>query len=211
MTFKALAGAFIALCLMFYATAKAEAQSIALVGFGDSLMAGYELAPDEAFPARLETLLRNKGHDVSIANAGVSGDTTADGLARLDWSIPDGTRGVILELGANDALRGLSPAESRSNLEAILKRLKERKIAVLLAGIVAPPNMGADYEAQFNPIYTDLAQQFGVPLYPFFLDGVAMQPALQLKDGMHPNGEGTTVMAEKFLPAAEAFLKSLTP
>jgi acyl-CoA thioesterase-1 len=211
MTFKALANAFIALGLMFYATARAEAQSVTLVGFGDSLMAGYELAPDEAFPARLEKLLRDKGHDVAIANAGVSGDTTADGLARLDWSIPDGTKGVILELGANDALRGLSPAESRSNLDAILKRLKERKIPVLLVGILAPPNMGADYEAQFNPIYTALASQHGVPLYPFFLDGVAMQPALQLKDGMHPNGDGTSVMAEKILPAAETFLKSLTP
>lgn len=211
MSFKALARTFLALGLIFFASAKALAQPVSLVGFGDSLMAGYELPPDEAFPAQLEKLLRGKGHDITIANAGVSGDTTADGLARLDWSIPEGTRGVILELGANDALRGLSPEESRKNLDAMLARLKERKIAVLLVGILAPPNMGADYEAKFNPIYAELARKYDVPLYPFMLDGVAMQPHLQLKDGMHPNGAGTKVMAEKFVPIAEAFLKSLTP
>lgn len=211
MTFKALGSVFLAVGLIFYAGAKAQAQSISLVGFGDSLMAGYELPPEQAFPARLEKLLRDKGHDVVIANAGVSGDTTADGLARLDWSIPDGTQGVILELGANDALRGLSPEESRNNLESMLKRLKERRIPVLLVGILAPPNMGSDYESKFNTIYKDLAAQYAVPLYPFFLDGVTLQPDLQLKDGMHPNGAGTMVMAEKFLPAAETFLKSLTP
>jgi acyl-CoA thioesterase-1 len=211
MRFKALASTFLAVGLFFFASAKGQAQPINLVGFGDSLMAGYELPADQAFPVRLEKLLKDKGHDVTITNAGVSGDTTADGLARVDWSIPDGTRGVILELGANDALRGLSPEESRSNLDAILKRLKERKIPVLLVGIVAPPNMGTDYEAKFNSIYKDLAANYSAPLYPFFLDGVAMQPSLQLKDGMHPNGDGTKMMAEKFLPTAEAFLKSLTP
>ena len=210
MRFKALAGTILALGLIFSASAKSEAQTINIVGFGDSLMAGYELSPDEAFPARLEKLLRGKGYEVAIANAGVSGDTTADGLARLDWSVPEGTRGVILELGANDALRGLSPEESRSNLEAMLTRLKQRKIPVLLVGMLAPPNMGADYEAKFNAIYGELARKHGVLLYPFFLDGVAAQAKLQLKDGMHPNGEGTNVMAEKFLPTAEAFLKSLT-
>lgn len=210
MTFKALAGAFVVLGAFFFASAKVQAQPVALVGFGDSLMAGYQLPPDEAFPSRLEALLKANGHDVVIANAGVSGDTTADGLARLDWSIPDGTHGVILELGANDALRGLSPEESRKNLDAMLTRLGERKIPVLLVGIVAPPNMGGDYEAKFNPIYRQLAEKHSVELYPFFLDGVAMQPALQLEDGMHPNGDGTKLMAEKFLPSAEAFLKSLT-
>lgn len=206
MTFKALAAAIFAAACLFGATARAEASTIRLVGFGDSLMAGYELAPEEAFPARLEKLLRGKGYDVTIANAGVSGDTTADGLARIDWSIPEGTQGVILELGANDALRGLSPQESRDNLDAMIMRLKERKIAVLLVGIPAPPNMGADYEQQFNPIYADLARKHGLTLYPFFLDGVAFQPGLQLKDGMHPNGDGTKAMAEKFLPVAEAFV-----
>lgn len=211
MRFKALASTFLTLGLIFFASAKAAAQPINLVGFGDSLMAGHELPAEEAFPARLEKLLKDRGHDVVITNAGVSGDTTADGLARLDWSIPEGTRGVILELGANDALRGLSPEESLANLDAMLARLKERKIPVLLVGIVAPPNMGADYETKFNPIYKVLAGKYQVPLYPFMLDGVAMQPQLQLNDGMHPNGEGTKVMAERFLPQAETFLKSLTP
>jgi acyl-CoA thioesterase-1 len=189
--------------------AGAGAQPIDIVGLGDSLMAGYELSPEESFPARLEKLLRQKGHDVVITNAGVSGDTSADGLARIDWSVPDGTSGVILELGANDALRGLSPEQTRDNIEAAIKRLKDRKIPVLLVGIYAPPNMGADYEKAFNPIYKDLAGKYGLPLYPFFLDGVALQPGVQLKDGMHPNAEGTKIMAEKFLPAAEAFLKMI--
>jgi len=130
-------------------------------------------------------------------------------LARVDWSIPDGTQGVILELGANDALRGLSPKESRDNLDAIILRLKARKIAILLVGIPAPPNMGSDYETEFNPIFKDLAAKYDLPLYPFFLDGVAMQAAVQLKDGMHPNGDGTKIMAEKFLPTAEAFVKMI--
>jgi len=190
-------------------TAKAGAQPIDIVGFGDSLMAGYELPPEESFSARLEKLLRQKGYDVVITNAGVSGDTSADGLARIDWSVPDGTRGVILELGANDALRGLSPKQTRDNIDAAIQRLKERKIPVLLVGIVAPPNMGGDYEHEFNPIYKDLAAKYGLLLYPFFLDGVAMQPGVQLKDGMHPNAEGTRIMAEKFLPTAEAFVKMI--
>jgi acyl-CoA thioesterase-1 len=207
MTFKALAGAIIAAASLFLMAARGEAATINLVGFGDSLMAGYELAPEEAFPARLEKLLKDKGYDVAIANAGVSGDTSADGLARIDWSIPDGTQGVILELGANDALRGLSPKDTRSNLEAAIARLKERKIPVLLVGIVAPPNMGQDYEQNFNPLYKDLATKYQLPLYPFFLDGVALKDGVQLKDGMHPNAEGTRIMAQKFLPTAEAFLK----
>lgn len=210
MTFKALAAAIISACSLFFVIGRAEAETINLVGFGDSLMAGYELPPDEAFPARLEKRLREKGHDVTITNAGVSGDTTADGLSRLDWSVPDGTDGVILELGANDALRGLSPEESRKNLDAMITRLKERNIAVLLAGIYAPPNMGADYENAFNRIYPALAEKHGLILYPFFLDGVATQKPLLLGDGMHPNAEGTKRMAENFLPVAEKFLETLS-
>jgi acyl-CoA thioesterase-1 len=187
----------------------ARAETINLVGLGDSLMAGYQLPPDEAFPARLEKRLKDKGFDVAIANAGVSGDTTADGLARLDWSVPDGTDGVILELGANDALRGLPPEETRKNLDAILARLKERKIPVVMMGMIAPPNLGQDFAAAFNPIYTDLAKKYDVALYPFVLDGVALDPSLQLEDRMHPNGKGTEVMADKFLPVAEMFLKNL--
>lgn len=187
----------------------ARAETINLVGLGDSLMAGYQLPPDEAFPARLEKKLKDKGFDVTIANAGVSGDTTADGLARLDWSVPDGTDGVILELGANDALRGLPPAETRKNLDAILARLKERKIPVVMMGMIAPPNLGQDFASAFNPIYSDLAKKYDAPLYPFVLDGVALDPSLQLEDRMHPNGKGTEVMADKFLPIAEMFLKKL--
>lgn len=209
MTFKALAIAIIATASVFLMNTKSEAQTINIVGLGDSLMAGYELAPEEAFPARLEKLLKDKGYDVAITNAGVSGDTSADGLARVDWSVPDGTQGVILELGANDALRGLSPKETRDNIEAVIKRLEERKIPILLVGIFAPPNMGADYERQFNPIYPELAAKYKLPLYPFFLDGVALQAGLQLKDGMHPNADGTKIMAEKFLSIAEAFVKMI--
>ena len=209
MTFKALATALCATLTLFLSLDAAHARSLNIVAFGDSLTAGYQLPPDEAFPARLEALAREKGIDVTITNAGVSGDTTADGLARLDWSIPDGTDGVILELGANDALRGLSPEDSMKNLDAMLARLRERNIPVLLAGIMAPPNMGADYETRFNAIFGELAEKHSVPLYPFFLDGVVLDGALKLDDGMHPNGAGTRVMAEKFLSVFEDFLKSL--
>ena len=209
MTFKALGIALCAALTFFLSQTVSEARTLTIVAFGDSLTAGYQLPPDEAFPARLEALAKSKGLDVVLTNAGVSGDTTADGLARLDWSIPDGTDGVILELGANDALRGLSPEDSAKNLDAMLARLKERKIPVLLAGILAPPNMGGDYEARFNPIYAELAEKHGAALYPFFLDGVVLDDALKLDDAMHPNGAGTKVMAEKFFPVFENFLKSL--
>ena len=209
MTFKALATALCAALTLFLSVAAAHARTLNIVAFGDSLTAGYQLPPNEAFPAELEALSKSRGLDVAITNAGVSGDTTADGLARLDWSIPDGTDGVILALGANDALRGLSPEESARNLDAMLARLKERKIAVVLAGILAPPNMGADYETRFNAIYADLAKKHGVPLYPFLLDGVALDSKLKLDDGMHPNGAGTKMMAEKFFPVFEKFLKTL--
>ena len=209
MTFKALATALCAALTLFLSATVSAARTLTIVAFGDSLTAGYQLPPEEAFPARLEALARSKGVDVTVANAGVSGDTTADGLARLDWSIPDGTDGVILELGANDALRGLSPEESRKNLDSMLARLSERGIPVLLAGIMAPPNMGADYEARFNAIFPDLAKKHGVPHYPFFLDGVVLDGALKLDDGMHPNGKGTKVMAETFFPAFETFVGSI--
>ena len=190
-------------------SASASAETISLVGFGDSLMAGYQLPPEDAFPARLEKALKEKGLDVTVANAGVSGDTSSGGLARIDWSIPDGTKGVILELGANDALRGIPPEETRKNIEAMIARLKERGIAVLLAGMMAPPNMGADYAARFNPIYQDLAEKHGLELYPFFLDGVITDAALKLEDGMHPNGNGVGIMVEKALPTVERFIATL--
>lgn len=209
MTFKALGIALCAALTFFLSQTASQARTLNIVAFGDSLTAGYQLPPDEAFPARLEALARSKGVDVAISNAGVSGDTTADGLARLDWSIPDGTDGVILALGANDALRGLSPEDSVKNLDAMLARLKERKIPVLLAGILAPPNMGGDYETRFNPIYAELAKKHDVALYPFLLDGVVLDDKLKLDDAMHPNGAGTSLMAEKFFPVFEAFLKNI--
>lgn len=187
----------------------ARTETISLVGFGDSLMAGYQLPPNDSFTARLEKVLRDKGHDVTIANAGVSGDTTSGGLARIDWSVPDGTKGVILELGANDALRGIAPEQSRKNLTAMIEKLKSRNIAVLLAGMYAPPNMGGDYADRFNAIYPELAKAYEIELYPFFLDGVVEDAKLKLEDGMHPNADGIGVMVERFLPAAERFLQSL--
>ncbi|PYE89310.1 acyl-CoA thioesterase-1 [Phyllobacterium leguminum] len=187
--------------------AGADGKPIRIVGFGDSLMAGYQLPPEDAFPARLEQALKKAGYNVAIENAGVSGDTTAAGLARLDWSIPDGTELVILELGANDALRGISPDIAEQNLDAMLARLKARGITVVLAGMLAPPNMGKAYAARFDAIYPRLAEKYGVAFYPFFLDGVAAQKTLLLDDGMHPNAEGVARMVEGFLPVLEKVLQ----
>ncbi|WP_439618058.1 arylesterase [Shinella sp.] len=211
MAFKATLGFFAALAITALLSAgAARAEPVKLVGFGDSLMAGYQLPAADAFPVKLQAALREKGYEVEIANAGVSGDTSSGGLARLDWSIPDGTKGVILELGANDALRGIAPEETEKNLDAMLTRLKERGIAVLLAGMMAPPNMGPEYGERFNGIYRRLAQKHGATLYPFFLDGVVTKANLQLEDGMHPNTEGVDVMVQTMLPTAETFLKSIT-
>ncbi|QRY67235.1 arylesterase [Ensifer sp. PDNC004] len=209
MALKGFQRVFLALMMTFALSYTARAETISLIGFGDSLMAGYQLPPEDAFPARLEKALKEKGFDVTIANAGVSGDTSSGGLARIDWSVPDGTKGVILELGANDALRGIAPEETRKNIEAMITRLKDRGIAVLLAGMMAPPNMGADYAARFNPIYPELAEKYGLELYPFFLDGVVTEAKLKLEDGMHPNGDGVGVMVEKALPVVERFLATL--
>ncbi|TCR90071.1 arylesterase [Rhizobium sp. BK376] len=188
----------------------ANARTIQLVGLGDSLMAGYQLPPGDGFPAKLEAALKAKGLDVVVTDAGVSGDTSSGGLSRVDWSVPDGTDGVILELGANDALRGIPPEDTEKNLDAIISRLKDRGIAVLLAGMLAPPNMGGDYAARFNPIYKRLADKYQVKLYPFFLDGVAAQANLQLQDGMHPNPEGVNIMVQRFEPAAQDFIGTIS-
>jgi len=179
------------------------ADPVGIVGFGDSLMAGYRLGPGESFADKLQAALKKDGYDVTVANAGVSGDTTSDGLARLDWSVPDGTDLVILELGANDMLRGVDPALTRKNLEAMIERLKERGIKVLLVGMKAAPNLGPDYQKAFDAIYPDLAARYSLPLYPFFLDGVAGHPDLQLDDGMHPNAKGVDRMVEGALPIVE--------
>ncbi|MBB6223725.1 arylesterase [Rhizobium leguminosarum] len=197
MRFKVAALQFTVIAVSLIFAAAANARTINLVGFGDSLMAGYQLPPGDGFPEKLQAALKAKGLDVAVANAGVSGDTTTGGLARIDWSIPDGTDGVILELGANDALRGIPPEESEKNLDQMIARLKERGIAVLLVGMMAPPNMGADYAERFNPIYRKLSEKHGVKLYAFFLDGVALDAGLKLDDGMHPNAKGVDVMVGK--------------
>jgi acyl-CoA thioesterase I len=169
----------------------------------------FELPQDAAYPAQLEAVLKAKGIAVAIQNAGVSGDTTTAGLERVDWSVSDDTKGVILALGANDALRGIDPAIASRNLDEIITRLKARKIAVFLVGMLAPPNNGADYGAAFNAIFPELAKKHDLPLYPFFLDGVMGQPGLQLKDGMHPTREGVAVMAAKTAPLIEAWIATL--
>jgi len=177
---------------------------VMIVALGDSLTAGLGLAAKDAFPARLQAALAAKGIAATIADAGVSGDTTSGGLARLDWSVPPGTEGVILELGANDALRGLDPKVPRASLDAILQRLTARGIPVLLCGMLSPPNLGADYARAFNAIYTDLAKTYGTLLYPFFLDGVAGNRRLVQADGLHPTAAGVDVIVAKILPDVEA-------
>lgn len=197
---------FVTLVLLVAFPVSALATTRTIIAFGDSLVAGLGLSENEAFPARLEAALRGRGHDVTVVNAGVSGDTTSGGLARLEWSVPEGTGGVILELGANDMLRGLSPAQTLANLDVIIARLKERNIPVLLAGMRAAPNMGTDYASEFDQIYPELAKRHGIDLYPFFLDGVAAQPELNQSDGMHPNRAGVEVIVERMLPEIETFL-----
>jgi acyl-CoA thioesterase-1 len=187
----------------------AAARTLKIVALGDSLTAGYGLGPGEAFPDVLQKALREKGFDVEIANAGVSGDTAGAGAERLDWSVPDGTDGVIVELGANDALRGIDPAQTRAALDRILTRLGERKIPVLLAGMLAPRNLGPDYIAAFDGMYRQLADKHGALLYPFFLDGVAGDKSLNLNDGMHPAAAGVSRIVERMLPTVETFITRL--
>ena len=191
-------------------SAARDTKPIKMVVLGDSLSAGLGLSASSAFPARLQKSLETKGIAVDMINAGVSGDTTSGGRDRLDWSVPKGTEAVILELGANDALRGIDPRVTRAALTDILTRLKARKIAVLLCGMVAPPNYGSDYSARFNAIYPELAKSFGVPLYPFFLDGVATDARLNQADGLHPTAEGVDVIVKNILPTVEAFLGAIS-
>ncbi len=185
-----------------------------IVAFGDSLTAGYGLPAQEAFPARLERALKAKGHNVEIENAGVSGDTASGGLSRLEWSIADGTDAVIVELGANDMLRGVEPKVTRQALDDILAKLKARNIPVLLTGMRAAPNMGADYVRAFEAIFPALAQKYDAVFYPFFLDGVAADPRLALRDGVHPNGAGVQIIVDGIVPKVEeliARVKRRTP
>jgi acyl-CoA thioesterase-1 len=207
--------AVLMLALMTVATAaSAQAQPAAkpikLVVLGDSLSAGLGLPAQEAFPAKLQKALQAKDIAIDMTNAGVSGDTASGGRDRLDWSIPEGTEAVILELGANDALRGTDPAVTRAALTDILTRLKARKIAVLMCGMLAPPNYGSEYAARFNAIYPELSKSFGVPLYPFFLEGVAADAKLNQADGLHPTAEGIDVIVKNILPIVEAFLGTIS-
>jgi acyl-CoA thioesterase I len=176
---------------------------VKIVALGDSLTAGLGLPEKDGFVAQLQAALTAKGVAAEVVNAGVSGDTASDGLARLDWSVPPGTDAVIVELGANDMLRGIEPEVTRAALDAILQRLRARHIAVLLCGMRAAPNLGAEYDQAFERIYPQLAAKYGVPLYPFFLDGVAADLSLTQPDGMHPNRQGVGVIVERILPKVE--------
>ncbi|MEO8557864.1 MAG: arylesterase [Rhodospirillales bacterium] len=181
-------------------------EPVSIAVLGDSIAAGYGLPQAQSFPSRLEAALKAKGRDIKMTNAGVSGDTTAGGLARLDWTLSDKPDLVIVELGANDALRGLDPKSSEANLDAILGKLKNSGAKILLTGMLAPPNYGRDYGEAFKTIYARLAAKHGVPLYPFILDGVAAEADLNQADGIHPNAKGVEVMVERILPYVEKAL-----
>lgn len=196
---------------MMNTASSAQTRPLKLVALGDSLTAGYNLPASAAFPTVLEKMLREKGISVEIANAGVSGDTSQGGLERVEWSVPDGTDGVILELGANDALRGVDPALTEKALDAIVTGLKARGIPVLLAGMYAPRSNGPDYVTRFDAIYPKLAEKHGLILYPFFLDGIAGDRVLNQPDMLHPKAEGVRVIAQRILPTVERFLASLRP
>lgn len=206
MGFKQLSGLLAAGFLTLLTIFPLAAEPIRIVGFGDSLMAGYRLDPGQSFPERLEQALRERGHDVVIANAGVSGDTTSGGLERLDWSVPEETDIVMLELGANDMLRAVPPDVTERNLAEMIDRLQARDIEIILMGMLAAPNLGNAYRETFDAIFPRLAESYGVALYPFFLDGVATQADLTLDDGMHPNAEGVDIMVERVLPLIEETL-----
>ncbi len=197
---------------MVLATAPpAVARAIRLVVLGDSLTAGLGLPPGRAFPDRLEMVLRARGWDVDVLNAGVSGDTAADGLQRYDWAVPADADALIVELGANDMLRGLKPEATKTALSAILDKARAARLPTLIAGMRAAPNLGAEYGSEFSAIYPDLAKAHDAALYPFFLDGVAGDPKLNQPDGMHPTAEGVEVIVERIAPSVEETLKRVKP
>ena len=197
----------LALVLVGLANVPGGAAELRILALGDSLTAGYGLPARDAFPSQLERALNAAGVPAKLINAGVSGDTTAGGLARLDWALDDKPDAVVLCLGANDALRGLDPAAMEVNLDRILGRLRTRGLPVLLAGMLAPPNMGAEYGRQYNAIFPRLAEKHGALFYPFFLDGVAAVPALNQADGMHPNADGVAAIVERILPRVKELAK----
>ncbi|MBJ3777726.1 arylesterase [Acuticoccus mangrovi] len=205
----AFAGAAFAVALAGVVATPAAAETVTIVALGDSLTAGYQLPPGAGFPAQLEGALKAEGLDVKVVDAGVSGDTTSGGLARLDWSVGEDADAVIVELGGNDALRGIDPARTRQNLTAILDRLEARGLPVLLAGMLAPPNLGEDYGDAFRAIYADLGSR-DLVYYPFFLDGVAADPTLNLGDGIHPTAEGVGVIVEHILPKVKELVDRAT-
>ena len=197
--------AALAFLLLMFNTALA--QPLTLLGFGDSLMAGYGLQPSDAFPVKLEAALKAKGHDVKVINAGVAGDTALDGASRLDWALSEEVDAVIVEFGANDALRGLPVPQAEQALDQLLGKLAEKKLPVLIAGMRAPPNLGPDYQKAFDGMYARLAEKHGMLLYPFFLDGVAADVKLNQADGMHPNPAGVDVIVSRILPSVERLLE----
>ena len=200
---QAVLGAVLGLALFCAGSAQA---ATTILAFGDSLTAGYGVTVGESFPVRLESVLKARGHDVRVINAGISGDTTAGGLARLDWSLADKPDLVLLELGSNDMLRGIDPGSTEANLDAILQKLTAAKIPVLLCGMYAARNLGPDYVTRFDAIYPKLAKKYGVALYPFFLDGVALDASLNQGDGMHPNPDGVRIVVDRMAPVIEKLL-----
>jgi len=197
---------FAFLALLMLMVNPTAAREVTLLALGDSLTAGYGLQPSDAFPVKLEAALRAKGHDVRVVNAGVAGDTALDGYSRLDWALSEEVDAVIVELGANDALRGLPPSQAEQALDRLLARLAEKRLPVLLAGMRAPPNLGPEYQAAFDGMYQRLAEKHGTLLYPFFLDGVAADTKLNQADGMHPNPAGVDVIVSHILPSVEQLL-----
>ena len=201
----------LAACLLALAAPPADGAGIRLAILGDSLTAGYGLAAADAFPVRLEAALRARGLAVTVLDAGVSGDTTAGGLARLDWLLADAPDRAMVALGGNDALRGLEPAETEANLAAIFAKLRAAGVPAMLVGMRAPPNLGAAYERAFNAVFPRLAARLGLPFYPFFLEGVAAAPALNQADGIHPNAAGVSVMVERIAPPVAEWLANAAP
>jgi acyl-CoA thioesterase I len=204
-------GALLVLFNVAMGSGMALAQSAAdkpikMVAFGDSLTAGYQLPPNDAFPAVLARALEARGHKVEIINAGVSGDTTAAGRDRIAWAVPPETEAVILELGANDALRGLDPAKARENLDWMITTIKAQGADILLAGMVAPRSMGESYFKPFDMMYSALAEKHGLLLYPLFIEAIALKPSLNLADGLHPNAKGVTAIVASILPKAEELI-----
>ena len=197
---------FLIMAALLLSIQAALAKPITLLALGDSLTSGFGLAPDEAFPIKLEAALKNRYPDLKIINAGIAGDTAADGLARLDWALTDDIGGLIVGLGANDALRGLDAAQTETALDGIMVKAQAKNLPVLILGMKAPPNMGPDYVARFDGLYPRLAKKYQALLYPFYLEGVAAVASLNQADGIHPNGQGVEVIVSKITPSVEELI-----